>query len=158
MIGGALPNGLLATVLAMSIASPPTARHAHVSAVALEKQLICVTCKIPLPEANSPQAEREKAYVRQLVSAGLSERQIKNRLVAEYGSAVLALPKASGINLAVYIVPPAVVLLALAGLALAIPRWRRRGREAGGGSNGFARTLSSADAARLEKDMARFDP
>jgi cytochrome c-type biogenesis protein CcmH len=157
MIGGTLPHALLATVLAMAVASPSSTGTNHVSVVAIEKQLMCVTCKIPLQEANSPQAEREKEFVRQLVAEGISEKQIKNRLVGEYGTAVLALPKASGVNLAVYVVPPVVVLLALAGLAFAIPRWRRRGGETDAGSKGSARQLSPADAARLDNDMAWFD-
>ena len=155
-MGAALARVLSATVLAMSVISPshdPT----HVSATAIEAQAMCVTCKIPLPEASSPQAEREKQYIRQLVAKGLDEKQIKNALVAEYGPAVLGLPKASGVNLAVYIVPPAVVLIALVAIALAIPRWRRRGRERDASPAELAPTLSSADAARLDRDLARFE-
>lgn len=154
-----IAHTLSAALLAMSIASPPSAHvdTTRASATAIEKQSMCVTCKIPLPEASSPQAEREKAYIKELVGKGLDETQVKNALVAEYGPAVLALPKASGVNLAVYIVPPAVVLIALAGLAFAIPRWRRRGRERDPGGSGSSRALSPADAARLDQDLARFD-
>jgi cytochrome c-type biogenesis protein CcmH/NrfF len=158
MIGGSgAPHAVLATLLAISLApAPPAAGRA--SAIAIEQQVMCVTCKIPLVEANSPQAEREKALIRGLVAKGLGERQIKNALVSEYGPAVLALPKATGVNLAVYIVPPAVVLIALAALAVAIPRWRRRGRERESGPGATAPSLSPADAARLDRDLARFDP
>jgi cytochrome c-type biogenesis protein CcmH len=148
---------LSAAALAMSLAAPPGSASAHVSATAIEQQVMCVTCKIPLPEANSPQAEREKAYIRQLVGRGLSEKQVKNALVAEYGAAVLALPKASGVNLAVYIVPPMVVLLALLGVAFAIPRWRRSGRERERPPGASLPKLSTTDAARLDRDLARFD-
>jgi cytochrome c-type biogenesis protein CcmH len=158
MTGGSrVRHAVLATLLAMSVASAPAAA-AHTSATAIEQQVMCVTCKIPLVEANSPQAEREKTLIRGLVAKGLGEKQIKNALVSEYGPAVLALPKASGVNLAVYIVPPAVVLIALAGLAFAIPRWRRRGRERESESGAAAPSLSAADAARLDRDLARFDP
>ena len=152
-----LAHILSAAVLAMSLASPPASASAHVSATAIEQQAMCVTCKIPLPEANSPQAEREKAYIRELVAKDLNEKQVKNALVAEYGPAVLALPKASGVNLAVYIVPPVVVLLALLGVAFAIPRWRRYGRERDRRSGAPPPALSAADAARLDQDLARFD-
>jgi cytochrome c-type biogenesis protein CcmH len=140
----------------MSVASPQEASATHASATAIEKQVMCVTCKIPLEEANSPQAERERAYLKGLVAQGLSEKQVKNALVAEYGPAVLALPKASGFNLAVYVVPPVAVLIALAAIALAVPRWRRRGREREGRSPP-APALSPADRARLDRDLARFD-
>jgi cytochrome c-type biogenesis protein CcmH len=158
---GSPPVGrvLAAAVLAMSIASPPVGRAEapHASATAIEKQVMCVTCKIPLEEASSPQAEREKAYIKDLVAKGLDEKQVKNALVDEYGAAVLALPRASGVDLAVYVVPPAVVLIAIAALAFAIPRWRRRGRERDVGFGGSPPTLSPADAARLDRDLARFD-
>jgi cytochrome c-type biogenesis protein CcmH len=157
MGGAGLPHAALAALLAMSIATPPIAPAGHVSALAIEKQAMCVTCKIPLQEANSPQAERERAYIRGLVAKGRSEKQIKNALVAEYGPAVLALPKASGFNLAVYVVPPLVVLIALAAILLALPRWRRRGREQDDGWTAPARALNAADAERLDEDLARFD-
>jgi cytochrome c-type biogenesis protein CcmH len=152
-----LAHTLSVAVLAMSLASAPSSASAHVSATAIEQQVMCVTCKIPLPEASSPQAEREKAYVRELVAKGLNERQVKNALIAEYGPAVLSLPKASGVNLAVYIVPPVVVLLALLGVAFAIPRWRRFGRERDRHSSAPPPKLSASDAARLDQDLARFD-
>lgn len=160
MIGTrAVPRVLGVVLLAMSIAAPAgaNAAAARTSATSIERQAMCVTCKIPLPEAASPQAEREKAYIRELVGRGLDEKQVKNALVAEYGPAVLALPKASGVNLAVYVVPPAAVLAALLALAIAVPRWRRRGRERDPGWGGAAPTLSAADSARLDHDLARFD-
>jgi hypothetical protein len=54
-------------------------------------------------------------------------------------------------------VPVAVVLVLLTTLALLLPRWRRRGAVAQADSEEPAATLSPADAARLEADMALFD-
>ena len=153
----AFATALGAMLLAISLASAASAASGRVSATAIEAQAMCVTCKIPLQEASSPQADREKEYIRQLVARGLDEKQIKSSLVAEYGPAVLGLPKASGVNLAVYVVPPAVVLIALAALAVAIPRWRRRSRERGPGAGADAPSLSAEDAARLDRDLARFE-
>jgi cytochrome c-type biogenesis protein CcmH len=157
--GGAVAQAFGVAVIAMSVAVPSSAsaEPTRTSATTIEKQVMCVTCKIPLEEASSPQAEREKAYIKELVAKGLDEAQVKSDLVAEYGPAVLSLPRAAGVNLAVYIVPPAVVLIALAGLAIAIPRWRRRERDRDPGSSGAARPLSPTDAARLDRDLARFD-
>jgi cytochrome c-type biogenesis protein CcmH/NrfF len=136
-------------------ASVPASPRASLPAI--ERQAICVTCKIPLPEARSPQADAERALIRSLIARGLDEAQIKRVLVAEYGPAVLALPPASGFDLLVYIIPAAVVLLALLLLAIALPRWRRRPalEETVWGPPRIA--LSSAEAERLERDLARFD-
>ncbi len=125
---------------------------------AVEGQVMCVTCKIPLLVAQSPQASRERAFIQRLIVLGRTEAQIKRALVAQYGPAVLALPPAHGFDLAAYLVPLCVVLALLAVLALLLPRWRRRARAAAvGDALHPSPTLSPADTARLEADMARFD-
>ena len=122
---------------------------------------MCVTCKIPLNVAQSPQADRERAFIQSLIDQGESEAQIKRALVGQYGPAVLALPSAHGFDLAAYLVPLAGVLALLAALALLLHRWRRHARaQSARESNpdqSTPPTLSSTDAARLDADLARFD-
>jgi len=117
---------------------------------------MCVTCKIPLNVAQSPQADRERAFIQSLIDQGDSEAQVKRALIGQYGSTVLGLPAAHGFDLAAYLVPLAVVLALLVTLALALPRWRRRAR-ASSGPVAPAAPLSASEAARLESDLARFD-
>jgi cytochrome c-type biogenesis protein CcmH len=127
---------------------------------AVESQVMCVTCKIPLTVAESPQANRERVYIQQLIDRGETLPEIKRALVFQYTNAVLALPPSHGFDLGVYLVPAAVVLVLLATVAVLLPRWRRGARAAQA-----ARTaeeipppsLDTADAARLQADMARFD-
>jgi cytochrome c-type biogenesis protein CcmH/NrfF len=117
---------------------------------------MCVTCKIPLNVAQSPQADRERAFIQGLIDQGQGEAQVKRALVAQYGPAVLALPSAHGFDLAAYLVPLAALLAVLAALALLLPRWRRHApAQAINGSP--SPTLSATDAARLDADLARFD-
>ncbi|HEX3693404.1 MAG TPA: cytochrome c-type biogenesis protein CcmH [Solirubrobacteraceae bacterium] len=143
----------VATAVPVAAAAEPTARA---SLPTIERQVMCVTCKIPLNVAESAQASRERVLIRRLIAAGESEAQIKQALVAEYGAAVLALPAAKGFDLAAYLVP-AVVVLALVGLlALLLPGWRRRAREQRE-RNGPPQQLSANDAARLQADLDRFD-
>jgi cytochrome c-type biogenesis protein CcmH len=122
----------------------------------IERQVMCVTCKIPLNVAESAQAARERVLIRRLIAEGDGEAQIKRTLVAEYGPAVLALPAAKGFDLAAYLVPAAVVLALAALLAVLLPGWRRRAREQRERS-GPPAPLSSGDAARLQADLDRFD-
>ncbi len=136
-----------------SAASKPVPRT---SLPAIERQVMCVTCKIPLNVAQSPQADRERAFIQSLIDQGDSEAQVKRALIGQYGSTVLGLPAAHGFDLAAYLVPLAVVLALLVTLALALPRWRRRAR-ASSGPVAPAATLSASEAARLESDLARFD-
>jgi len=118
--------------------------------------VMCVTCKIPLNVAESPQADREKAFIRTLIDEGQDEAQIKQALVGQYGAAVLGLPAAKGFDLAVYLVPLAAVILLAATLLTLLPRWRRATREQAAAENRGS-PLGAADAARLESDLARFD-
>jgi cytochrome c-type biogenesis protein CcmH len=155
-----LAAGALAGSAVLSSAAPAAAARTTLPAV--EEQVMCVTCKIPLTLAQSPQADRERAFILRLVAAGRTAAQIKRALVREYGPAVLALPSDSGFGLAAYLVPVAVVLALLALLAMLLPRWRRRALGAPGSPGGPAQpapttALSPADVARLEADMARFD-
>jgi cytochrome c-type biogenesis protein CcmH len=127
---------------------------------AVESQVMCVTCKIPLTVAESPQANRERVYIQRLIDRGKTLPEIKRALVFQYTNAVLALPPSHGFDLGVYLVPAVVVLVLLVTVAVLLPRWRRRARAAQTAREAEeipALTLDTADAARLEADMARFD-
>ena len=128
----------------------------HTSLPVIERQVMCVTCKIPLNVAQSQQANRERAFIQGLIDKGQTEAQIKDALVAQYGPSVLGLPSAHGFDLTVYLVPLAAFLALLATLAVLLPRWRRRAREQTGSAVDAPR-LDPADSARLEADLARFD-
>jgi cytochrome c-type biogenesis protein CcmH/NrfF len=132
---------------------------------AIESQVMCVTCKIPLSVAQSAQADRERAFIVSEIERGKSAGQVKQALVGQYGQQVLALPAARGFDAAAYLVPIVAAVLVLAVLALLLARWRRRGASApasatAGGkatANGGPAAMSPADTARLESDLARFD-
>src|SRR5581483_2156541 len=94
----------------------------------VEDEVMCVACHTPLAVSESPQANAERDFIRSLIARGETKAQVKQALVAQYGDAVLALPKAHGFNLTVYILPPAILLAGLVMLAITLPRWRRRTR------------------------------
>ena len=155
-----LALGALAPAALMSLgadgATAATAAVPRTSLPVIERQVMCVTCKIPLEVAESPQANREREFIQGLIDEGQDEAQIKRSLVAQYGPTVLALPSAQGFDLTVYLVPLAVFLALLATLTVLLPRWRRRAREQAGSVLDAPR-LDPADSARLEADLARFD-
>jgi cytochrome c-type biogenesis protein CcmH/NrfF len=154
---GAVSGGVSPPTPPDAVRSPVTpATPPRTSLPAIERQVMCVTCKIPLNVAESPQADRERAFIQTLIAHGQTETQIKNALVGQYGPAVLALPSASGFDLAAYLVPLAVVLALLAALALLLPRWRRRARAAASSPSAMPPTLDDADTTRLDTDLARF--
>jgi len=142
----------------LAVIAPPAAPAAtpRTSLPAIESQVMCVTCKIPLNVAQSPQSDRERAFIQGLIDEGQSEAQIKSALVAQYGPTVLALPGTHGFDLAAYLVPALALALVLGLLAVALPRWRRDGRRSPEIQTDKT-MLSPSDAARLEADLARFD-
>lgn len=148
---------LLGALAVTGPALPASAAPPRASLPAIESQVMCVTCKIPLNVAQSPQSDRERAFIQSLIDQGQSEAQIKSALVGQYGPTVLALPSTHGFDLAAYLVPLLVLAAVLGLLALLLPRWRRDSRSASAGPPMDEESLSPADRARLEADLARFD-
>ncbi|HWY17791.1 MAG TPA: cytochrome c-type biogenesis protein CcmH [Solirubrobacteraceae bacterium] len=148
--------GLLAMTGAIGALAPAAvlAVGPRASLPAIERRVMCVTCKIPLIVAQSPQADRERVFIRGLIAAGKTESQIERALVSQYGPTALGLPSAHGFDLTAYLVPLTAVLALAATLALLLPRWRGRARRR---SDPPAPTLSAAETARLDADLARFD-
>jgi cytochrome c-type biogenesis protein CcmH len=146
----------------VAVALTATAAHAaagvapRASLLAIERQAMCVTCKVALDESDAPQANREREYIQSLINRGEGEAEIKRALVAQYGPTVLGLPSAHGFDVTAYLVPLVVVLGLIATVLLLIPSWRRRGRAQTGAANP-APALSAEDTAKLEADLARFD-
>jgi cytochrome c-type biogenesis protein CcmH len=148
---------LTATLCALASPAGGAAAQPRTTLPAIEQQVMCVVCRTPLAVANGPQADAERRQIRRLIAAGRSERQIKDALVAQYGERVLALPRDHGFNLAVYLVPVAVVVLALALLAATLPRWRRSARARAAQPATAAPALSVDDMRRLDEELARRD-
>jgi cytochrome c-type biogenesis protein CcmH len=143
--------------LALFAATAPSAAAApRASLTEIEKQVMCPVCGTLLQLAESPQAQREKAFIRRLIAAGKTEAQIKDALVAEYGDEVLALPQGSGFSLSAYVVPIVAFLVAAIALALGVLRWRRAGGSSARGRSGPTGPKGD-DAERLDADLARYD-
>jgi cytochrome c-type biogenesis protein CcmH/NrfF len=150
--------GLLALLLIAALATNGAAAvKQRTSMQAVLPYVMCVTCQIPLSNAQSAQADDERAFIQQLIDRGDTFAQVKRALVAQYGNAVLALPPAQGFDLTVYVVPVVVVLALLAALVVLLPRWRRNRPPPGGGGGKGPGALSNEDAARLDADLARYD-
>jgi cytochrome c-type biogenesis protein CcmH/NrfF len=145
----------LIALAVLAVAAPSAAAAPRASLTEIEKQVMCPVCGTLLQLAESPQAQREKAFIERLIAEGKTEDQIKDALVAEYGDEVLALPQDSGFSLSAYVVPIVAFVVAAIALAFGVMRWRRasssgRGQPAAAGPKGD-------DAERLDADLARYD-
>ena len=146
---------LAAVIATLALAAPAAAAEPRATLPDVEDEVMCVTCKVPLNVADSPQATRQRDQIRRYVDRGLTKRQIKARLVEQYGEDVLAVPEDDGIGTASYAVPLALLLAMSAVAALLLPRWRRSSRGRSRAVAGPA--VSDAELRRLDDDLARYD-
>ena len=138
---------LLAAIPAGAGAAEPRASLPDV-----EDEVMCTICGTLLAESDSPQADRERALIRQLIARGKDKDQIKDALVAEYGPRVLATPSGHGFDLLAWLVPGVGILLAGGAIGyFALSRSRRRSGEPD------PPALDASERSRLDEDMARYD-
>lgn len=143
-------------VLVLAVLLPAPALASQASLPDIEDEVMCPTCNMPLNTSQSPQADEQRQFIRELIAEGRDKEEIKAALVVEYGQNVLADPDDDGFGLAAYVVPFLLVGALAVGLLVVIPRRRRRA-PAAGTAPGAGPSISDADAARLEADLARYD-
>jgi cytochrome c-type biogenesis protein CcmH/NrfF len=118
----------------------------------IEDEVMCTICGTLLAESESPQADRERALIRNLIAQGKDKAQIEDALVAQYGPRVLATPSGHGFDLLAWLVPGVAIAGALIAIVLILRRSRRRGRPDEPESR-----LDPADLSRLDRDMSSYD-
>jgi cytochrome c-type biogenesis protein CcmH len=123
----------------------------------VEDEVMCVECGTALSVSQSPVAQQERDVIRRGIAAGMTKAQIKAELVQEYGRNVLAEPDDSGIGLAAWWIPIALVPLALVLAFVLARRWRRRSGGDGGAPATSGPALDPADARRLDAELSAFD-
>jgi cytochrome c-type biogenesis protein CcmH len=141
------------TTAALAVPAAAFAAPARTTLPDVEDEVMCPVCGTPLNLAQAPQADRERAFIRSLIARGATKEQIKRRLVEQYGPQVIATPPPRGFDLAAYLVPLLLGVAALALAAAALVRWRRRRPV----EPDEPEPLSSADARRLDTDLARHE-
>lgn len=148
----------LAAAVALALPSAAAAATPQTSLNDIEDEVMCVVCGVPLNIAESPQADRQRVLINELVAEGRSKDQIKAALVRQYGQAVLADPGGGGIATASWLVPVLIVAGLLGTAAVLAPRWRRRQRvaAAAGPDEAAPPALDPDDARRLDEDLERF--
>jgi cytochrome c-type biogenesis protein CcmH len=124
----------------------------------IEDEVMCSVCGTPLGLAeDAPQAQRERAYIEQLIARCRSKDEIKRALVAQFGEGVLALPGDAGDDggiedKLVYIIPGVGLLLAVGAIALTATKWRGRRDDPTP-----SRPAAAGDSSRVDLDMERYD-
>jgi cytochrome c-type biogenesis protein CcmH len=149
---------LLVALLAVPAAA--VASEAHPTLSELEPELVCPSCKTTLDLSTAPIAQRMRAFIRRRIAAGDTKSEIKAKLLAQFGSGVLATPPKRGFDLLAWLVPLGGVLVAAGVVAVAARRWSARRAPvppaADPSQNGRA-PLEAELERRLEDELARFD-
>jgi cytochrome c-type biogenesis protein CcmH len=117
----------------------------------LSKELRCMVCQNQsIDDSEAPLARDLRLLVRERISAGDSDRQVIDFLVARYGEFVLLKPRLNEHTLVLWLTPPLALLLG--GFALWRLGRRKANPAAGGGDSSPG--LTSDEQARLERLLA----
>jgi cytochrome c-type biogenesis protein CcmH len=147
---------LLALLLALVLAPAAMAAEPKTTLPDVEDEVMCVECGTALNVSTSPVADREREFIRRRIAEGKSKPEIKAALVEEYGPKVLAVPEGGGFDVAAWLVPGLLCLIALIGVGIAALRWR--GGDSGEPDEADAGPeLDPDDRRRLDADLAAFD-
>jgi cytochrome c-type biogenesis protein CcmH len=139
---------VLAALVAASVAVAATPPHA----ADLEAEIVCPVCETTLDQSNAPIAERMKAVIRARIAAGDSEQQIKDALVAQFGTKVLAEPPGGGFGLLAWLLPLGALLVGAVAVTFLVRSWSRRR-----GPPPPADRLDPDLERRVDEELARFD-
>jgi cytochrome c-type biogenesis protein CcmH len=152
---------ILALVLAaltsgIVLAQEPTPSDDEVNAIA--KELYCPVCEnTPLDVCPTEACRQWRELIRQQLSDGWTEDQIKQYFVENYGARVLAEPPRQGLNWLVYLLPPAFILAGAFILFRSLREWTRPKAESTGSGGAGSEERSSKDeyVARLEEELKK---
>ncbi len=151
-----LVAALAGPALAAGSGAPPQRPEPKTTLPDVEDEVMCPVCGTALNLSFSPQADRERAFIQREINQGKTKEEIKDDLVQQYGTDVLAEPPKSGFDLTAWLVPGLAILAAAVAIALGLWRWRRAGRarETPAASES---TLDPSERERLDADIARYD-
>ncbi len=143
---------VLFVLLALVLVPAARASERHPSLAELEGEVMCPVCETTLDQSSSPAAQQIKRVIANRIAAGDTKTQIKDRLVAEYGDAILAAPPREGFGLVAWWLPVVGILVAAVVVGLGARRWARAREPAPVGP-----PLDPALERRLDDELQRFE-
>ena len=142
----------VAAVLALLLAAPAAASERHPTLAELSHEVMCPTCKQLLELSHAPVADRIRAFIKTRIAAGDTKSEIKQRLVSEFGEAVLASPPRRGFDLLAWLLPLLGLAASSSVVAAIVWRWR-----AGSAAAPVEEPADPELARRLDEELALLD-
>ena len=142
----------LLVLTALILVPVARASEQHPSLTELEGEVMCPVCETTLDQSSSPAAQQIKRVIASRIAAGDTKTQIKDRLVAEYGNAILAAPPRKGFGLVAWWLPVIGILAAAVVVGVGAWRWARAREPAPVGP-----PLDPALERRLDDELRRFE-
>jgi cytochrome c-type biogenesis protein CcmH len=139
-------------LLALLLAPAARASERHPTLAELEGEVMCPVCETTLDQSSSPAAQQIKRLIATRIAAGDTKTQIKDRLVAEYGDAILAAPPREGFGLVAWWLPVAGIVAAAVAVGIGARRWARAREPAPVGP-----PLDPSSERRLDDELRRFE-
>ena len=105
---------------------PPAPAYDEAAAQDIDRMLMCPVCPAQtIDQTEVTLAQQMRAQVRELLAAGASREEVLSWFRERYGPGIVAEPPRSGINLIAWLVPGAVLVIAMAGGILVLRAMRR---------------------------------
>ena len=138
-------------------AQQPTPSDDQVNAIA--RQLYCPVCEnTPLDVCPTTACHQWRELIRQMLTEGKSETEIKQYFVDYYGASVLSEPPRSGINWLIYVVPPLAFLIGVFLLLQAFRTWKKTSMPSGGSvSDSLSDTKAVSGSKVQDQYLARVE-
>lgn len=134
-----------------AFAQNPTPTDDEVNRIA--HQLYCPVCEnTPLDVCPTEACRQWRDLIRQQLSQGWTEEQIKQYFVDQYGARVLAEPPRTGLNWLVYILPPLIILAGAFFLLRAMRAWTKPAPASSASASG-KEAPKDEYVARLEEEL-----
>jgi cytochrome c-type biogenesis protein CcmH len=143
---------LIVVLAALLVAPAARASEQHPTLAELEGEVMCPVCGTTLDQSSSPAAQQIKRAISTGIAAGQTKSEIKQRLVAEYGEAILAAPRRKGFGWLAWVLPLAGMLGAAVLVGFGAWRWSSAREPAP-----VVAPLDPALERRLDDELARFE-
>jgi cytochrome c-type biogenesis protein CcmH len=143
---------IVIVVAALFVVPVAYAGERHPTLAELEGEVMCPVCGTTLDQSNSPAAQQIKRLIAARIAAGDTKTEIKDRLVSEYGEAILAAPEHKGFGLLAWWLPIVGIVGAATLVGLGAWRWSHARDD-----EPVPEGLDPAIERRLDDELRRFE-